>query len=108
MSKDKQDKQEEMVVCPVGRFFMDLEKVAGTKTRFFEHLTKSRIEILKAVRSLVDERIETLEGKGGKEKRKKMGLKKKLTGLIKTLLSSMMGFRLRYGFRQSGWRLFRK
>jgi hypothetical protein len=56
-------KEEEMVVCPVGKFFLDLQKLSLPKSKFFEHLDLSRIEFLKAVRSLVDERIESLEAK---------------------------------------------
>ena len=60
--------EEESYLCPVGRFFTDLErKVRGRKSKFREHLTRSRIEFLKAIRSLVDERIEELE-KGPSEK----------------------------------------
>ena len=68
MGKNKH--KEEMMVCPVGRFFSELEKVSGEKSKFFEHLNNSRVEFLKEVRSLVDERIESIEKKG-KEKRKK-------------------------------------
>jgi hypothetical protein len=61
---------EEMVICPVGRFFMDLEK-ASKKSRFFEHLDRSRVEFLKALRSLLDESIERMEkrGRSGREKK---------------------------------------
>ena len=62
MGKEKVEK--EMVLCPVGRFFLDLEKASGKKSRFFEHLTQSRVEFLKAIRSLVEEKIEDLEKKG--------------------------------------------
>ena len=58
-------------LCPVGRFFQDLEKASGRRSEFFEHLNRSRMEFLKAVRSLVDERIEDLEKRsasGGKKK----------------------------------------
>jgi hypothetical protein len=64
-------KEEEMVVCPVGKFFMDLQKFSLPKSKFFEHLDLSRIEFLKAIRALVDERIEGLEEK----KRSKQGKK---------------------------------
>ena len=72
MSKKKIE--EEMVVCPVGRFFMDIGKASKGKSKFFEHLNQSRIEFLKAVRSLVDERIEAVE-KYGQEKGKKKAQK---------------------------------
>ena len=60
----KEKNEGEMVSCPVGRFFSDLEKVSGKKSKFFEHMTLSRIEFLKAIRSLVDEKIEGLEKRG--------------------------------------------
>jgi hypothetical protein len=66
----KQNDEQEMVVCPLCRFFTDLEKVAGRKSKFFDHLSQSRIEFLKAVRSLVDERIEDIEKKRTKGKKR--------------------------------------
>jgi hypothetical protein len=59
----KKHHDEEMVVCPVGRFFLDLEKTSARRPRFFEHLDRSRIEFLKALRSLLDDSIEDLEKK---------------------------------------------
>ena len=67
---DRQKKEKEMVLCPVGRFFLDLEKASGKKSEFFQHLTRSRVEVLKAIRSLVDEKIEGLEKKTAKGKKK--------------------------------------
>jgi hypothetical protein len=64
-------KEEEMVVCPVGRFFMDLQKVSLKKSKFFDHLDLSRVEFLRAIRSLVDERIENLEEKKRSRQEKK-------------------------------------
>jgi hypothetical protein len=66
MSK-KKDADEKRFVCPVGRFFMSFEGKGAKKSPFFEHISKSGLEFLKAVRSLVDERIESLERKEGKE-----------------------------------------
>jgi len=62
MAKEKDKK--EMAYCPVGRFFLDLEKASGKKSKFFDHLNQSRVEFLKAIRSLVDEKIENLEKEG--------------------------------------------
>ena len=62
----------QMAVCPVGKFFMDLEDVVGKKSKFFEHMTRSRIEFLKGLRSLLDERIEQYEKKGSKKAAPKM------------------------------------
>ena len=58
---EKGKHKEEMVVCPVGRFFANLERVTGRGSTFHKHLNQSSVEFLKAIRSLVDERIETLE-----------------------------------------------
>ncbi len=69
MSKEKNN--EEMVVCPVGRFFMDLQRLSKGKSKFSGHMNKARIEFLKAIRSLLDEKIEHLEkgNESGKKKR---------------------------------------
>jgi hypothetical protein len=64
-------KEEEMVMCPVGKFFLDLQKGSRKKSKFFEHLDLSRIEFLKALRSLVDDRIDDLEEKRGSRQEKK-------------------------------------
>ena len=64
--------KEQMVVCPVGKFFMDLEGVMGKKSKFFEHMTRSRVEFLKGLRSLLDERIDHYEKKESKKSGKKM------------------------------------
>ena len=67
-------KEAQMKICPVGQFFMDLDKVFGKKSDFGKHLTRSRIEFLRAIRSLVDERIASLEkkksGRAGKRCKK--------------------------------------
>jgi hypothetical protein len=68
----KQRNEKEMVSCPVGRFFLDLEKACGKRSKFFEHIAQSRMEFLKAVRSLLDEKIEDLEKKGSGKATKRM------------------------------------
>ena len=68
---DKKDK-EEMVVCPVGKFFTDLEDIMGKKSKFHEHMTRSRVEFLKGLRSLIDEGINYYEKKGSQKRGKKM------------------------------------
>ena len=68
--------KEQMVVCPVGKFFMDLEDFMGKRSKFFEHMTQSKVEFLKGIRSLLDERIEHLEKKrSGKAKTKMTKIK---------------------------------
>ena len=69
MEKEK-DRSEELF-CPVGRFFADIEKTFGGTSDFMKHLKGSRIEFLKAIRSLVDGKIEDLEKKGAKKDKKK-------------------------------------
>jgi hypothetical protein len=64
--------EQQMANCPVGKFFMDLEHAFGKKSDFFKHATQSRIEFLKAMRSLLDERINTLEKKGNRGATKRM------------------------------------
>jgi hypothetical protein len=70
MAKEKE--KSEMALCPVGRFFSDLEKASWEKSKFFKHLNQSRVEFLKAIRSLIDERIESLEKKASPKAKKKM------------------------------------
>ena len=67
----KEKRKEEMVVCPVGRFFMDLEDMGRGRSKFFDHLDRSRIEFLKAIKSVVDGRIESIEKKSRKRGRKR-------------------------------------
>jgi hypothetical protein len=51
---------------------MDLDKVFGRKSEFSKHMTQSRIEFLKGIRSMVDERINDLEKKQSKKGKKRM------------------------------------
>ena len=67
----KKKEEQHMALCPVGRFFQDLERASGRGSEFFEHLNRSRMEFLKAVRSLVEERIEDLEKRDSKKRKKK-------------------------------------
>lgn len=73
MSKTKNE--EGTIPCPVCRFFAGLERASGGKAEFFKHLDKSRVEFLRAVRSLVDARIETIEQAEGEGKTKKKATK---------------------------------
>lgn len=66
----KKSHRSEMMSCPVARFFSDLEKISGRKSPFFGHLKSSRIEFLKAVRSLFDARIDSLEKMGPRSGKK--------------------------------------
>ena len=64
--------EQETKGCPVGSFFEDLEKAFGKKSPFFEHMTQSKLEFMKGIRSLLDERIENLEKKRSGNSGKKM------------------------------------
>ncbi len=64
--------EEEKIVCPVGTFFADLEKSFGKKSPFYKHMTRSKIEFLKGLKSLLDERIQRLEKKGSPKSGAKM------------------------------------
>jgi hypothetical protein len=70
MAAKKSDPQ--MVICPVGKFFMDIENVFGKKSDFSKYMTRSRIEFLKAMRALLDEHIDDLEKKKTPKKKKRM------------------------------------
>ena len=73
---EKEKDKSEPVFCPIGKFFYDLEQTFGQDSTFSGHLKKSRIELLKAVRSLVDGKIEDLEKKSsGKKGRKATKIK---------------------------------
>lgn len=61
MAKEKSAPEREVFTCPVGRFFMGFEKAWRGNSPFLEHMNLSRVEFLKAIRSLIDERIEKLE-----------------------------------------------
>jgi hypothetical protein len=68
----KKKRAEHGCECPVGRFLEDLDKAFGRQSEFSKHMTQSRIEFLKGIRSLVDERIDNLEQMQAKKGKKKM------------------------------------
>jgi hypothetical protein len=74
MAKEKKHKEEKFF-CPVGRFFEDLEGLQGEKSEFFDHLNQSRLEFFKAIRSLLDEKIESIEKKSAKKRKKATKIK---------------------------------
>lgn len=67
----KKHHDDEIAICPVGRFFMNLENSPVRKSEFFAHLDRSRIEFLKALRSILDESIERLEKREPSKREKK-------------------------------------
>jgi hypothetical protein len=58
--------------CPVGRFFINLEKIFGATSDISSHLGRSQLEMLKAIRAFLDGRIDTLEKKKAGRRNKKM------------------------------------
>ncbi|MBN2063132.1 MAG: hypothetical protein JW882_22195 [Deltaproteobacteria bacterium] len=70
MGKEKE--RCDTVSCPLGRVFVDIEKSFGKNSSFYEHFGRSQVEFLKAIRSLVDKKIQDLEKKGGGKKREKV------------------------------------
>jgi len=71
MAKAKKNIKNERVLCPIGRFFLDLEKASGNKSLVLKHLSRSKLEFLKAIKYLVDDKIEDLEKKGSAKGKKK-------------------------------------
>ena len=68
MAKEKH--KEELMYCPVAGFFSDLENVFRRRSTFLHHLNNSRIEFLKAIRALFDQRIDSLEKTAAKSDKK--------------------------------------
>mgnify|MGYP006277349259 CR=1 FL=1 len=67
---EKTNHEPETFLCPVGRFFSELGRKTGKGSDFQEHFNRSRIEFLKAVRSLVDARIDRMEHPEKEDERK--------------------------------------
>ena len=77
MDKEKNEtenliNEKESLPCPLTKIFMHLRSSAERKSKFFQHLTRSRVELLKAVKSLLDDKIEYLEKKAASQDKKKM------------------------------------
>lgn len=64
-------KGSETLDCPFARIFSEMEKGWGGKSVFFRHLHQSHVELLKAFRSLLDERINELEKKAANRGKKR-------------------------------------
>jgi hypothetical protein len=56
--------------CPLGKVFQGLENLSRNAPEFREHLGRSGLELLKAVKALVDAKIDTLEKRDSPGKRK--------------------------------------
>jgi len=69
--KEGEDIGTEDAFRSLGRFLSWLEGKISPGSVFLEHMAKSRIELLKGIRSLIDKRIDDLEKKGPKKADKK-------------------------------------
>ena len=63
--------REEALECPLCLFFSKLKEMGGTKSEFWGHMNNSRIEFLEGIKSLIDDRIETLKRAREKPKGKR-------------------------------------
>jgi hypothetical protein len=52
--------------CPCREVVNTLREVLGISPAVRQHLTNSRVEFLKAIREIIDDRIEHLSGEGQK------------------------------------------
>jgi hypothetical protein len=68
-SQTKQQTTNERVVyepCPCREVVNTLREVLGISPAVRQHLTNSRVEFLKAIREIINDRIEHLSGEGQK------------------------------------------
>ena len=70
MAEKKSEAGGAKALCPLGKFFQGLEDLSKNAPEFRKHLDRSRLELLKAVKALVDSKIKTLEKKNTPGKRK--------------------------------------
>ena len=70
MGRKKTDACDEKTVCSLGKIFKGLEGLSENAPEFKKHLDRSRLELLKAVKTLVDSKIKNLEKKNTPGKRK--------------------------------------
>ncbi len=70
MSRKKTEACDDKGPCPLGKFFKGFEDLSKNAPEFREHLDRSRLELLKAVKTLVDSKIKSLEKKGPYGKKK--------------------------------------
>lgn len=56
--------------CPIGEFISRVRSTFGSESEFRQHMRNSRIEFLKAIRSIIDKRIEELEQCGRASERR--------------------------------------
>ncbi len=70
MAEKKSEAGGANTLCPLGKFFQGLEDLSKNAPEFRKHLDRSHLELLKAVKTLVDSKIKNLEKKNSPKKRK--------------------------------------
>ena len=70
MAEKKNEAGGAKALCPLGKFFQGLEDLSKNAPEFRKHLDRSHLELLKAVKTLVDSKIKNLEKRNIPEKRK--------------------------------------
>ena len=70
MAEKRSEADGAKVLCPLGKFLQGLEDLSKNVPEFMKHLNRSHLELLKAVKTLVDSRIKTLEKRNTPGKRK--------------------------------------
>ena len=70
-SNEQQDISTEEAFRSLGRFFFWMEGKVIPHSEFREHMNKSRVEFLRGIRSLIDQKIGDLEKKESKGPRKR-------------------------------------
>ena len=70
MAEKKSEAGSAKPLCPFGKLFQGLEDLSKNAPEFRKHLDRSHLELLKAVKTLVDSKIKNLEKKNMPGKRK--------------------------------------
>jgi hypothetical protein len=65
-------KEEREIICPLCLLIRSFSAKEKQYQHFFEHLNKARLEILEAIKALIDERMSELQRKKGKKKVEKI------------------------------------
>ena len=70
MAEEKNSDHGTQTFCPLGKFFQRFENLLKNAPEVCEHLSRSRLEFLKAIKTVLDSKIDTLEKKSKPGKRK--------------------------------------
>lgn len=74
MAKEREEKEytcgAESYGCPLGSLFAQVNATFGATSEFRKHIYNSKIEFLKAMRSIIDQKIENLETKAQRSQKR--------------------------------------